>query len=215
MSTAKKKPVDSLTVARAKYLEAGYDLIRDELLPKAPHRKTVALAFSFPSRGARSASRQVLGECHYLAPKNAEQHLVVISPTVWARSDVETLATLAHEMCHVQLGKAVGHRKSFGLLVEEIGLEGKATATSAGPSFKQFVETARKRLPKFPGGPVLQLIDKKKQTTRLRLYECECGTKVRVASDEFDATCNECAEVFEQVEPGENRAAATAEGGAS
>lgn len=32
--------------------------------------------------------------------------------------------------------------------------------------------------------------------SRLRLYTCDCGTKVRVASDTFDATCNQCQTVF-------------------
>lgn len=34
--------------------------------------------------------------------------------------------------------------------------------------------------------------------SRLRLYQCECGVKVRVASDSFDATCNKCDTVFQR-----------------
>lgn len=34
--------------------------------------------------------------------------------------------------------------------------------------------------------------------SRLRLYKCDCGVKVRVASDSFDATCNKCDTVFQK-----------------
>ncbi len=36
--------------------------------------------------------------------------------------------------------------------------------------------------------------------SRLRLYTCACKTKVRVASDSFDATCNVCKQKFSKVE---------------
>jgi hypothetical protein len=36
--------------------------------------------------------------------------------------------------------------------------------------------------------------------SRLRLWHCDCGIKVRVASDAFDATCNRCGTVFKQTD---------------
>lgn len=196
---------DGNSVARSRYLETAYDLIRSELLPEAPERKRVALAFSFPVRGARSA--KVIGECHHLTPSEkkrarGEGHLIVIHPTVW-RDDLEVLATLAHEMAHAALPKKTGHRRPFAELVTRIGLDGKPTATVPGESFKRWVKGTRKRLPDFPGG-VSFVPQVKKQTTRLRLWQCECEKpiKVRVASDEFSAMCHECGEDFAMQETG-------------
>ena len=55
-----------LSSRRTAYLETAYDLLHRDLLPQAPARSAVALAWSFPSRGARSNGRSVrLGECHF------------------------------------------------------------------------------------------------------------------------------------------------------
>jgi hypothetical protein len=37
--------------------------------------------------------------------------------------------------------------------------------------------------------------------SRLRLWTCECGIKVRVASDDFRATCGRCASAFTRTVP--------------
>lgn len=194
---------DGTSVARARYLETAYDVIRGELLEKAPTRDTVALAFSFPITGARAVKKMRLGECHYLVPDGEseqvqEKHLLAIHPIVWTRGDLDVLATLAHEMCHASLPKRTGHRKPFQRMAYDIGLEGPATATHPGEQFKTWVETARAKLPAFPGGVSLDLFKRKKQTSRLRLWVCECDkpVKVRVASNDFAARCEHCLEVF-------------------
>lgn len=186
-------------VQRVVYLDAAYDLIRAELLPEAPARASVAMTFGFPVRGASTA--KVIGECHHLvkAQKQDQKKFICIHPAIWkAKDGLVVLATLAHEMAHAALPVGTKHGPAFAKLVTRIGLEGKPTATSAGPQFKTWFKQAEKSLPKFPGG--IDLTFKlKKQTTRLRLFECQCDppVKVRVGRDEFEATCNVCEEAFE------------------
>lgn len=186
-------------VQRALYLDAAYDLIRAELMNEAPPRASVALAFSFPTRGATTA--KVLGQCLHLAKvkKQVQKKFLVLHPAIWkAKDGLRVLGTLAHEMAHAALPVGTKHGPAFAKLVTRIGLEGKPTATTEGPAFKQWAEKAYRRLPPFPGGIDLTF-EVKKQTTRLRLFECQCDppVKVRVGRDEFDATCNACECLFE------------------
>lgn len=69
----------------------------------------------------------------------------------------------------------------------------------AGPTFKGWIKNcARKALPEFPGGVVLEFTVKK-QTTRMRLFECQCDPpfKIRCAKEDLACTCDECGEAFE------------------
>ncbi len=184
------------STARAAYLERAYELIRAELMPEAPERRLVALAYSFPSRGARrAAKRGRIGECHYgtlTGSESGERNLIVIHPSEWSE-DVRVLAVLGHEMIHAALGKDVGHKPAFAALARRIGLEGPPTCTRAGSTFKRWVEGRRPRLPGFPAG-ALSLEGRRVQGTRLRLYECACAPpfKVRSGRDDLDAGCKRC-----------------------
>jgi hypothetical protein len=190
-------------VQRAVYLDAAYDLIREELMAEAPARSAVALAFSFPTRGATTA--KVIGQCHHLKKsrrKQATKKFLVLHPAIWkSESGLQVVETLAHEMAHAALPEGTKHGAAFKNLVTRIGLTGKPTATVPGPEFKAWFKRAEKKLPRFPGGIDLSFAVKK-QTTRLRLFECECEepVKVRIGRDEFDATCNLCEEPFHRVD---------------
>lgn len=196
MKTKKAVPTGN-SVARATYLEHAYLHIRTNLLPEAPALAAIALAFSFPIRHARTA--KVIGECHHVSDKKStERHLITIHPHVWNGGALQVLAVLAHEMAHACLPLKAGHRRPFALLVERIGLEGPPTATVPGGAFMKFVGDANRVLPKFPGGIPLTFKAGKKQTTRMRLYECSCEPviKIRTGRDDLDCTCNECGENF-------------------
>ena len=189
--------------ARTRYLEAAYDLLQRELLPEAPDRATVALAYSWPTKGARG---KTLGEYQEHALQNSENGetcLIVVSPRQWAEG-LEVLHVLAHEMCHAAAGHKAGHRKPFKRLADKIGLDGPAKATTPGPRFSAWAARVASELPPFPAGG-LTLAGKKPQSTRLRLWECGCPVKVRVASDDFQAVCSLCSEPFHLIEkPGDS-----------
>jgi hypothetical protein len=186
---------DGLSTARARYLEAAYDAIRRQLLPEAPAREQVALAFSFPTKGTASGhGGGVIGQCIYKGLEGSasgECMMIVVHPSQWAE-DVAVLAVLAHEMAHAATPGA-GHGRPFVELVRRIGLDGKPTATVPGEAFKQAVEAMRPTLPAFPAGS-LTIVGRKVAGTRMRLFECACRIKVRAARDELPWVCDECGE---------------------
>ncbi len=188
------------SIDRANYLSAAYDLIGSQLIKKAPKRSKVALAFSFPTRGATTA--KVIGQCHQLTDKKAkEKHLIVVHPVVWKGGAIEVLHVLAHEMAHASLPPKTGHKKPFAELVESIGLEGKPTHTTPGPKFRSWCAKSKSKLPKFPAAISLAF-KVKKQTTRLRLFECKCEApiKLRVGRDELNVKCLDCNKTFKRVD---------------
>ena len=190
------------SAARVSYLEGAYDLLRATLLPEAPERSLVALAYSFPLRGARSVGKRGrIGECHYGAIQGSgkgEKNLIAIHPSEWI-DDLRVLAVLAHEMIHAGLGAKVGHKAAFVAVARRIGLEGQPTATTPGLAFKRWINEHRQTLPVFYPG-TFSFGDRRVQGTRLRLYECSCKPpfKVRCARDDLYARCEECGGMFLQ-----------------
>jgi hypothetical protein len=172
-------------------------LRRDPLLPEAPARELVALAYSFPTRGAAVGhGGGTIGQCISAKLEGSaagEQALIVVHPSQWS-SDLAVLAVLAHEMAHAATPGA-GHGAPFVRLVRRMGLDGKPTATVPGESFKRAAEQLRAALPPFPAGSLT--ITRKVAGTRMRLFECACvpAVKVRAARDELPWACTECGTV--------------------
>ena len=88
----------------------------------------------FPSRSATSRKAQRIGECWDSGASAGSVFEIFISPVL---ADSETVAaTLAHELVHATVGLAAKHNAPFKQCALAIGLEGKMTATVAGPAFK-------------------------------------------------------------------------------
>lgn len=200
-----KGTTPGLSALRVLYLEAAYDLLRAEKITDAPPRDQVALAYSFPSKGAaRNAKKATLGECHHAELKGKgecgeleKKALITVHPSEF-ESDERVLAVLAHEMLHAALGPGVGHGSPFPSRAKALGLDGKPTCTTCGEGFRKWIEYARPKLPKFPSGALE--ITRKVQGTRNRLYMCMCPVKLRCGRDDLDATCNVCESPFLLVE---------------
>jgi hypothetical protein len=99
------------------------------------------------------------------------------------------LSTLLHELIHAFVGIKAKHGKDFKLVAVKSGLEGKMTATTAGPELLARLETLAKTLGRYPhaslglGGERL----KKKQGTRMLKLQCpECGYQVRTTQKWID-----------------------------
>ena len=120
--------------------------------------------------------------------------------------------TILHELAHAEnftlgvkdcAGRA--HNKQFKAMAEKLGLECLPRDRTVGFGFTKLADAGRKFLEsiKFDAKKfdIIRLGDSNssKKGSRLRLWECQCPkpVKVRVASDEFDATCNLCGEPFE------------------
>jgi hypothetical protein len=195
-----------LSAQRVRWLEVAYERVRAERMPEAPPLSEVALAYSFPTKGAASGtSGSVLGQ--WIGGKvedspNGEQQLIVVHPRLW-KDPAEVVGVLAHEMCHAAT-PGDGHGARFAALAKRIGLVGKPTCAGAGAEFRAWVdaEFSRQTLPPFPAGAVA-IHKRKVQGTRMRLYECGCvpPVKVRCARDDLRAECQDCGEPFELKQP--------------
>jgi hypothetical protein len=164
------------------WAEMAYYLVRQEIIPSAPADTIVTYGFPKGKRGSKH-----LGQCWYRVTPD-DKSVIFIAPCEWT-TPLEVLDTLTHEICHAATPGA-GHRGEFKRLALSIGMKGQMRAASAGPELMLRLNELAKRLPPFPAAAFDP--PTKKQETRLRLWECRCPTKFRVASDTVDATCHKC-----------------------
>lgn len=191
-----KKAIPQGKVNREAWLRAAYALIRKEILPQAP--VTVALSWSFPSKGGTKSSRRTIGECHYKggsAVKVEGDRVILISPTL--QDPYDLLETLVHEMVHAALPMGCGHRAQFSQLAARVGLVKPWTATTAGEQLKAKIQGWLKRLPAWPGG---HLVIQHQQKNRQLKAVCECDRIIRGSAKLFEAgpiLCGLCEAPFE------------------
>lgn len=162
---------------------------------------TVRVSCGWPARRALSRNRS-LGECwHGATNKDGKGHIFV-SP--FCESPIEVLGILLHELTHAALPFKVKHGRQFAAAVHRMGLEGKPTHTTPGQAL---IERLNREVIPTLGEYPHQAIDgvaQPKQTTRMRLYECQClpdkeadiTNKVRSATDNLQATCDRCGAHF-------------------
>lgn len=173
---------------RAASVETGKLLAA--VVPTVP---TFHVSVGFP-KGARGKGRAI-GQCWDGGSSADGACHVFICPTLSVV--VEVLATLLHEQIHATVGCAAGHRGSFSATCKKVGLVKPWTATTPGPDLRAKLETIATELGAYPHAPLAVPIRGTKGS-RLRLWECGCGVKVRIASDDFHATCDDCGEAFER-----------------
>jgi hypothetical protein len=195
------------------WAEKGYGLIREKILPQAP--ADVIVSYGFPRAGKGNPSNSV-GQCHTGShiTEAGKAAVIFIRPSEW-KDPVTVLDTLTHEAVHAAT-PGDGHKSKFAALCKEVGLDKKdakgkwkAKTASAGPELLQRLNAIAYEIGDFPAAS-FDYTDTKKQSTRLRLYECQCDpkeakeegrtTKIRCASDSMDITCNVCEAKFEMKE---------------
>lgn len=143
------------------------------------------ISYGFPSRGALSLRRRVIGQCWSGLVSNKGIHEIFISPLI--HSEKEVAATVAHELCHANIGTDHGHKKPFAKVAYGIGLRGKPTETVAGPEFDAFITPVLKTMHQSFGTlphEGMKINGKyKAQPTRLLKADCpKSGYIVRVTS---------------------------------
>jgi hypothetical protein len=169
------------------------DIFREDGFEVPPIRVSVG----FPSRNALSRRRRTIGQCWRASASADGIPQILISPLLG--DPIEVLATLAHEMIHA-LRPDAGHKKAFQIIADQIGLNKPWIATTAGPALRERLNTILAELGPYPHSPLNPaMLTTRRQSTRLRLYECSCPVKVRVASDDFQATCTVCDSPFQRV----------------
>lgn len=164
----------------------------------------IRVSIGFTSRGMRS---KAIGECWSDCCSKDKVHEIFIVPTI---DDPMRIADiLAHEMIHAVVGLDAKHGKKFKKVAKAIGLEGKMTATIAGPDF---ISRATPILEEIGPIPHAQLTgrssEKPKQTTRLVKCECSgCGYTARTTRKWLEAGppwCPTCMEPLEAEDAGDD-----------
>ena len=152
----------------------------------------VSCGFPKGSRG-RSAAKAI-GQCWGTDAAADEHANIFISPVL--DDPARVLDVLLHELIHAGTPGA-GHKGPFVAACKAVGLLKPWTATTAGPELEGSLVAMAKEIGSYPHGAMM-VPDGKRPGSRLRLWECPCGIKARVSSDEFLATCERCGEGFER-----------------
>jgi hypothetical protein len=165
-------------VTREAWLNAAVEALRPLLADRAgvevPARVQVSVGFP----GGRSMHKTV-GQCWRASCSPDESRHIFISPML--TSPVEVLATLAHELIHAWDDCENGHRGPFRRAAKAFGLEGKMTATHAGPELEGILAQLAERLSVYLGvyphsGLDVGMAAVKVQSTRMVKIECPgCG----------------------------------------
>lgn len=133
-----------------------------------PHKATippVRVSVGFPGGGSR---RTTIGEYWHAQAIADKIPQIFISPTL--DNPISCLEVLVHELVHACTPGA-GHSGAFKRLAKDVGLQGRAKATHAGPSLKVFLDSLAYQLGPYPHSKI-NLADRKKQSTRLIKVSC-------------------------------------------
>lgn len=145
----------------------------------------VRMAVGFTSKGMRSKR---IGECWSAECSADGVFEIFITPQI---ADSERVGDiLAHELIHAAVGLQAKHGPRFRKVALAIGLEGKMTATVAGPAFKQAFAPILEKIGPIPHSALTNASASsapKKQSTRMIKCECqECGYIARTSQKWID-----------------------------
>ena len=164
----------------------------------------VKVSVGWPAHGALAPKKRRIGECWHSEIINQDTAHIFVSPFI--DSPIDVLGVLLHEMIHAILPHKAAHKGAFAKVCKLVGFEGKPTSTEVskeiGDPLRIELEQILEYLGEYPHHKIEPQLKDKKQTTRLRLYQCQCEepTKLRVAKDDLDVTCNVCETKFERIE---------------
>ena len=147
------------------------------------------LSVGWPKKSRGKAAR--IGECWSAQHESGRAHIFV-SPEL--ADALRVLDVLVHELIHDYVGLDCGHKGAFKRLAQDVGLEGKMTATVAGDALRLELERVALLCGHYPHEALTQEPRATpKQRCRQRKYTCpECGQILRAATDELQVICYEC-----------------------
>lgn len=206
--------------------EAYINAIRDAILPLLPTEEQAAsirqakLVYGVGRSGIRGITYFDAWKCGEDIPGKA---CFVEVTAKGEESPCQLAGTTIHELGHVLAGYGQGHNKVWKQACELLGLRCiKAAGTrylmaNFAPSIRPTIYSLAQRLEGdkplfndargFTVAPCPMGIGTRGgisrgvgSGSRLRLWQCHCAkpVKVRIASDDFQATCNRCGTEFEQ-----------------
>ncbi len=151
---------------------------------------------SLVDKVAVGQKRATIGQCFPPTMCRDGVPQIFISPRI--ADSIDVLGTLLHELVHAAVGCQFGHRKEFSQAARRMGLEGPPTATVVGKELRPLLQAYVDRGGPYPHAAIIPRRKEEKPGSRLRLYECCCEppVKVRVASNDFQAVCAHCEQMF-------------------
>jgi hypothetical protein len=151
------------------------------------------VSVGFPGGGS---ARKRIGECWPRARSSIKVNEIFLNPSM--KDVTRLLDVLVHEAIHAADDCASGHKGFFRRTAKAVGLEGKMTATHAGPELAAWIADVRVAMPTFDYGS-LDLSMRKRQTTRMIKHECvnpDCGAIWRAAAKWQMSCCPVCSQNF-------------------
>lgn len=113
----------------------------------------------------RSSNKKTLGQCWHEASSADGTREIWINPMLGNLDSSRIADVLTHELAHTLFGPDEKHGKNFKAAVHKLGLEGKATATIAGPEWLEWAGPILEELGPIPHAaldPALSGVVKKK-----------------------------------------------------
>ena len=131
-----------------------------------PEKIRASVGFMF--RGGKA-----IGQCWHEAASTDGTREIFVIPTL---DDSYRIAdVLTHELAHTLFGPDEKHGRNFKAAVTKLGLEGKATATIAGPGWLEWASPILEDLGRIPHAAIdPTLSGVKKQKTYLIKASCTC-----------------------------------------
>lgn len=128
-------------------------------------------------RGPVTGNRAI-GQCFAASASTEGNNEIFVSPVL--DDAIAVLEVLVHELIHAVDDCKNGHRGPFARMARALGLEGKLTATHAGPKLLESLKVLN--LPPYPHASVdVNKAGLPKQSTRLIKVVCEeCGYPARL-----------------------------------
>lgn len=153
-----------------------------------PEKIRVSIGFMF--RGGKA-----IGQCWHEAASTDGTREIFIIPTLDDSSRIADILT--HELCHTLFGPDEKHGKNFKAAAYGMGLEGKATATTAGDNWRAWAFPILAKLGPIPHAAIDPAGSGiKKQTTRLLKCECDtCGFIFRATAKHVNGKALRCADL--------------------
>ena len=142
----------------------------------------IRVSCSWPGGGSK---RTRIGEAWSPTCSSDGAHETFLSPLMSDPAQVAHI--LVHELVHHAVGVAAGHRAPFRKLAVALGLEGKMTATVAGPELAAKLAKLTDKLGPYPHGGMTSASARSKQTTRMLKVQCtSCGCVLRMTRTWLD-----------------------------
>lgn len=183
IAQTEKVPTVVGPMTREAWLIAGVEQMTPMFKSKGYEVPKLRVSCGWPSIKGLSAKSRRIGECWAAEASTDGVHQIFISPFLDQKvTPGEVLATLVHEVVHAVVGLDKKHGKEFRKCALAVGLDGKMTATFAGPELLAHIEGWEKQLGPYPHASLDALKrPTKKQTARMLKAECkECGYTARL-----------------------------------